>query len=205
MTLNSLSQWQTGLWTFTFYLPEDPSSCTWSQGNHWQPKVHLGIDTYCTKGEFTCIYAHIYWANHYQMNETIHTTWSTDLTSLKKSIAQYLLYDPHKPLGPLIINGSGRAKLGLKHPILACFLCPPDRLKDYDRDSDAWVLELYCIIVTHIYKNILGFASYLNVARYLWVQQTYLPFSGVVTLIRVMTGQRKTWLEGLSEAMSSSK
>ncbi|KAG8215163.1 hypothetical protein J3R82DRAFT_8666 [Butyriboletus roseoflavus] len=70
-----------------------------------------------------------------KMNETIHSTRSVDTTSLKKHIAQYLPPNPHKAgLNPPIVNGSGRAEMGLKHPILARFLCPADKLGEYDRD-----------------------------------------------------------------------
>ncbi|KAG9308734.1 hypothetical protein JVU11DRAFT_11522 [Chiua virens] len=70
-----------------------------------------------------------------KMNKTIHSTRSIDATSLKKQIVQYLLPDPHKEgLKPSIVNGCGQAEMGLKHPVLAHFLCPVDQLEAYDKD-----------------------------------------------------------------------
>jgi len=68
------------------------------------------------------------------MTEIIHGTRSVDSTSLKKHVAQYLPIDPHKEgIKPPIVNGS-KAEMGLKHPVLARFLCPVDRVQDYDAD-----------------------------------------------------------------------
>ncbi|KAG8218943.1 hypothetical protein J3R82DRAFT_4654 [Butyriboletus roseoflavus] len=80
-----------------------------------------------------------------KMNETIHSTQSVNATSLKKHIAQYLPPNPHKAgLNPPIVNGSGQAEMGLKHPILARFLCPADKLEEYNRDPAGTCKLLEC-------------------------------------------------------------
>jgi len=66
------------------------------------------------------------------MNETIHGTRSIDATKLRTYIGQYAAPDPHKAgLDPPIINVTGREEMGLKHPVLARFICPADKLKQF--------------------------------------------------------------------------
>ena len=80
------------------------------------------------------------------MNETIHGTRSIDATSLRRYIGQYLSPDPRKAgLDPPIVSGSGRAEMGLKHPVLARMLCPVEKLDEYDNDPVEWVICLFNI------------------------------------------------------------
>ncbi|KAG6369478.1 hypothetical protein JVT61DRAFT_14370 [Boletus reticuloceps] len=72
------------------------------------------------------------------MNTDIKGTRSSDATHLKSSIPRYCLPNPYDPtsLSPPIINGKGRAEMGLNHPVLARWLCPADQLEAFDEDPE---------------------------------------------------------------------
>lgn len=66
------------------------------------------------------------------MNETIHGTRSIDATKLRAHIGEYAAPEPHKAaLDPPIVNSAGREGMGLKHPVLARFVCPADKLEQF--------------------------------------------------------------------------
>ncbi|KAG6377893.1 hypothetical protein JVT61DRAFT_14680 [Boletus reticuloceps] len=73
-----------------------------------------------------------------KMNTDIKGTRSSDATHLKSSIPRYCLPNPYDPtsLSPPIINGKGRAEMGLNHPVLARWLCPADQLEAFDEDPE---------------------------------------------------------------------
>ncbi|KAG8217992.1 hypothetical protein J3R82DRAFT_6170 [Butyriboletus roseoflavus] len=68
----------------------------------------------------------------FKMNKTIHKTRLIDATKLRLSIGLYVAPDPYKAgLDPPIINSTGREEMGLKHPVLAQFICPADQLEQF--------------------------------------------------------------------------
>ncbi|KAG6370181.1 hypothetical protein JVT61DRAFT_12328 [Boletus reticuloceps] len=77
-----------------------------------------------------------------KMVDIINNTRSIDTTKLKSYIAQYAAPEPNKAaLDPPIVNINGRDQLGLKHPVLARFICPMEALAAFDENPDK-TLEL---------------------------------------------------------------
>lgn len=71
------------------------------------------------------------------MVDIINNTRSIDATKLKSYIAQYAALEPHRAaLDPPIVNINGRDQMGLKHPVLAHFICPMDVLADFDENPE---------------------------------------------------------------------
>lgn len=70
------------------------------------------------------------------MIDIINNTILIDATKLKSYIAQYAAPEPHKAaLDSPIVNINGQDRMGLKHPVLTCFICPMEVLAVFDEDS----------------------------------------------------------------------
>lgn len=75
------------------------------------------------------------------MSGEIKNTRSTDASRLKFFIPKYASPDPDNLsiIKPPIVVTKSKAELGLNHPLLARWLCPIDRLEEYDEDPAPYV------------------------------------------------------------------
>ncbi|KAG6374560.1 hypothetical protein JVT61DRAFT_3909 [Boletus reticuloceps] len=82
-------------------------------------------------------------ASFFKMVDIINNTRSIDATKLKSYIAQYVAPEPQKAaLNPPIVNINGQDRMGLKHPVLARFICPMEALAGFDADPIESVTHL---------------------------------------------------------------